>query len=453
MYNFVYINTHDTGRHISPYGYNVPTVNLESFADDATLFTHAYCCGPTCSPSRAAMLTGTYPHQNGMLGLAQRGFSLNEPSKHLASYLRSKGYHTAISGIQHEVGWYLDLDKEALHELGYEDILTTSSREFIKEDLHIWDRNNALESVKWLKGKKEPFMLSFGMHSTHRPYPLNVDSSINEKMVHPLFPLDCNDITRHDEAQFMTSAKNADDNVKIIIDALKENGLYDNTIVMYTTDHGVANPFHKCNLKDDGIGISLIIRHPVKGRGMVYDDIISHIDIFPTVCELLGIEIPDYAEGKSYARVFDKKEKVDDYIFAEVNFHTSYEPMRAVRDSRYKYIRYYDETWKKLNLSNIDESLSKSFLMDNGLRDLNKPMEALYDTYYDSHETNNLIDDENYREIRDRLKGVLLKHMEKTADPILKGELEFHSQYKVNKKECLTASSKNPDDYDPRGRH
>ena len=108
MYNLVYINTHDTGRRISPYGYNVPTDNLLDFSKDATVFTNCFCCGPTCSPSRAAMLTGTYPSQNGMLGLAQRGFSLYHPENHLANYLKSHGYDTAISGIQHETGWYLD---------------------------------------------------------------------------------------------------------------------------------------------------------------------------------------------------------------------------------------------------------------------------------------------------------------------------------------------------------
>ena len=115
MYNLVYINTHDTGRMLSPYGVKAPTPNFEKFAEDATLFTHAYSCGPTCSPSRAAMLTGIYPHQNGMLGLAQRGFSLADPEKHLANYLRQNGYRTAISGIQHETGWYLDIHEDALH--------------------------------------------------------------------------------------------------------------------------------------------------------------------------------------------------------------------------------------------------------------------------------------------------------------------------------------------------
>lgn len=453
--NLVYINTHDTGRMISPYGYGVPTPNLSQLSKDSTLFTHAYCCGPTCSPSRAALLTGRFPHQNGMLGLAQRGFGLNDPRQHLATYLKNHGYQTAISGIQHEVGWYLELDKNALHDLGYEKVLTTDSKEFVKEDLHIWDEQNADAAIKWLDtiDRSKPFMLSYGMHSTHRPYPVEIDKSIDENQVHPLFPLDSNDKTRHDQAQFLTSAKHADENVGKIIQALKDKGLYEDTLIMFTTDHGVANPFHKCNLKDDGIGISLIMHHPTKGHGEVYDHLISHIDLFPTICDLLNIEKPDYLEGKSYAEVFDDTDKVvNDEIYAEINFHTSYEPIRCIRNKRYKYICYYDPTWNYYNLSNMDESLSKTFLMENGLRDMTKPMEALYDCYYDSHEVNNLIDKEELKPVVEELKNKLYQHMVKTEDPLLAGQLEVKPHYKVNKVTCLMASSKNPDDYDPRGR-
>ena len=76
MKNVLYIHTHDSGRILSPYGYKTPTPKMEDFAGEAAVFRNAYCAGPTCSPSRAAMLTGTYPHQTGMLGLAQRGFSM-----------------------------------------------------------------------------------------------------------------------------------------------------------------------------------------------------------------------------------------------------------------------------------------------------------------------------------------------------------------------------------------
>ncbi len=456
MYNLVYINTHDTGRMIRPYGVEVPTFALSELAQDATLFTHAYCCGPTCSPSRAALLTGMFPHQNGMLGLAQRGFSLNDPKKHLAAYLQSQGYQTALSGIQHEVGWYLDLDVNSLHEMGYQNVLTQDSKEYKKEDLHIWDEKNVYAAIDWLNtiDNSKPFMLSYGMHSTHRPYPVEIDSSINENYVHPPFPMDSNSRTRHDQAQFLTSAKNADKNVELLIHALKEKGLYENTVIIYTTDHGVANPFHKCNLKDDGIGVSLIIRHPQKAHGVVYDHLISQIDVFPTICDLLNVKKPDYLEGKSYVDIFDDPEKqIDEEIYAEVNFHTSYEPMRCIRNKRYKYIRYFDEKWNKLNLSNIDESLSKDFLMENGLSEITKPKEALYDCYYDAHETNNLIDCKELQPIVEEMRKKLYDHMAETKDPLLEGELPVRPNYKVNRVECLQASSKNPDDYDPRGRH
>lgn len=455
MYNFVYINTHDTGRMISPYGVKAPTPNLERLAGDGTLFTHAYCCGPTCSPSRASMLTGTYPHQNGMLGLAQRGFSLSEPGRHLANHLKNNGYQTAISGIQHEVGWYLDLDEHALHELGYENILTQSSEGYQKEDLHLWDRKNVEAAISWLAGldSDKPFMLSYGMHSTHRPYPVHVDKSIDANYVKPPFPLDSNEETRKDQAQFLTSARYADENVALLVEALKKYHLYENTVILYTTDHGVANPFHKCFLKDDGIGVSLIIRHPLEGHGKVYDHLISHVDVFPTICDMLGIEKPDYLEGISYSEVFEEPAKIlRKEIYAEVNFHTSYEPTRCIRNERYKYIRYYDTDWSRLNLSNIDESLSKTYLMDYGLNKMTKPTEALYDCLYDAHETNNLIHEEELQDVVKELKEKLHAHMVRTDDPLLSGPLEIKKNYKVNKVTCQMASSKNPEDYDPRGR-
>ena len=449
--NIVYINTHDSGRMLSPYGYDIPTDNLKEFAKDSLVFTNAFCAGPTCSPSRAALLTGMFPHQNGMLGLAQRGFSLYEPEKHLASFLKNNGYHTCLCGIQHEYGWYLDLEKNGLHNLGYEDILTTDSAPFKKEDLHIWDRNNAEEVVKWLDGYNDsrPFMLSFGMHSTHRPYPVEVAEFIDERYVVPPYPVKNNEENRHDHAQFMTTANYADQNIKMIIDALKRNNLYDNSIIIFTTDHGLALPFNKCNLTDTGIGVSLIMRVPqAASNGKVADALVSQLDVFPTVCDLLNLQKPDYLAGKSFAGIFeDTKAPVDEYIFAEINFHTSYEPVRCVRTDRYKYIKYYDETWNKVNLSNIDESVPKTFLMNNGLKERVKYREGLFDLYFDPTEKNNLAADPAYKDILEKLQKVLYDKQVETADPILKGALEIKKGYKVNKSECETASSKNKDDY------
>lgn len=93
--NILYLHTHDTGKVISPYGYDVKTPNYQELCDDSLLFNNSFSVAPTCSPSRAGLLTGCYPHQNGMLGLAQRGFKIDE-DKHLAQFLNKNGYHTVL---------------------------------------------------------------------------------------------------------------------------------------------------------------------------------------------------------------------------------------------------------------------------------------------------------------------------------------------------------------------
>ncbi len=455
MYNFLYINTHDTGRHISPYGFQVNTPSLLNLAKDGTLFTKAYSCAPTCSPSRAAMLTSTMPHTNGMMGLAQRGFSLVDPKQHLASYLSQKGFETAICGIQHEVGWYFDIDKSALHEIGYENILTNSADQFEKENYHLWDRKNAETLSDWFKKRKsdKPFMVSYGLHSTHRPYPNKVAENIDARYVNPAFPFDSNEITRKDQSQFLTSAQSADENIGIIIKTIKELGLYENTVILFTTDHGLALPYHKCNLRDDGIGVSMIFRHPTKGQGKVIDNIISQLDVFPTICDVLEIEKPSYLTGVSFIEMLDNEQlETRTEVFAESNFHTSYEPIRCVRTQRYKYVKYFDLTWDKLNLSNIDEAKPKEYLLENGLQNLTKDMEAFYDCLYDPSEKNNLIDNKSYQPIINDLKERLQAHLLSTNDPILNGEIEVKPNYKVNIKTAISASSTNPNDYDPKGK-
>ena len=100
--NFIYIHTHDSGREMEPYGAGCHNPALMRLAKESILFRNAHCVAPTCSPSRAAMLTGMTAHNSGMYGLAHRGFSLNDYSQHLAPYLGKHGYYTALIGVQHE---------------------------------------------------------------------------------------------------------------------------------------------------------------------------------------------------------------------------------------------------------------------------------------------------------------------------------------------------------------
>ena len=86
--NILYLHSHDTGRAIQPYGHQVPTPNIQRLADQGLLFRHTYCGAPSCSGSRACLLTGQWAHSNGMMGLAHRGFVLNDYSQHIVHPLR-----------------------------------------------------------------------------------------------------------------------------------------------------------------------------------------------------------------------------------------------------------------------------------------------------------------------------------------------------------------------------
>lgn len=98
--NIIYLNSHDTGRYVRPYGYSVATPKLQQLAEEGVVFRRAFSASPTCSPSRAALLTGRYPHEVGMLGLSHRGFSLIDHHQHLSHVLRTAGYRTALAGLQ-----------------------------------------------------------------------------------------------------------------------------------------------------------------------------------------------------------------------------------------------------------------------------------------------------------------------------------------------------------------
>lgn len=449
--NVLYLHTHDTGRVVSPYGYAVDTPSYQNLCDDALLFQRAYCAAPTCSPSRAALLTGTYPHQNGMLGLAQRGFGLDE-TRHLARLLRDRGFCTALCGVQHEFGYYTDHDKAYRH-LGYELDLSTDAARYDEKHLVYWDAANAASLAAWLESYHEdrPFFVSYGMHATHREWPDAPEVSVDNAQ--PPLNIPNNEITRGDFARYKESVRMADANVGMVVDALKKSGRYEDTIIILTTDHGVSYPFEKCCLKDLGTGVVLAIRVPGSAvMGKSFDGLVSHVDVLPTLLDLLGINKPDYLEGRSLAGIFSGEEvSGDEAVFSEVNFHASYEPMRSVRTERYKYIRYFDTTYLQVNRSNIDGSTVKQFYEDNGLMDVKKDVEALYDLYYDVYEMNNLAGDARYADVLEDMRARLAAFMEKTDDPLLNGPIAVRPEWKVNRRESRSSGSSDPNDYESRG--
>ena len=283
--NILYISSHDTGRFIQPYGQPVETPNLQRLAEGGVLFRQAFCAGPTCSPSRAALLTGSYPHENGMLGLAHRGFSLNDYSRHLARTLQAAGYTAALAGFQHVAA-------EA-SVIGYDAIIAP-------DDGDGADSATAGEAARFIENAPpEPFYLEVGFHDTHREYP-QVPGDEAAGCAPPPYFADTPE-TRYDFACFKASARRLDANVGRVLDALDRGGLADKTLVIYATDHGIAFPRMKCNLTDGGIGVAMIMRGPGGFTGgKVVDSLVSYVDVFPTLCDLLEIEKPSWLSGGSF---------------------------------------------------------------------------------------------------------------------------------------------------------
>jgi arylsulfatase A-like enzyme len=159
---------------------------------------------------------------------------------------------------------------------------------------------------------------------------------------------------------------------------------------------------------------------------------ISQIDIFPTLCELLGMERPSWLEGKSFLPVVrgDVKE-INDEIFSEVTYHAAYEPKRAVRTQRWKYIRRYGDKQTPV-LPNCDDGLSKSLWVEYGWKQRVLPKEALYDLVFDPAEHQNLAFDSAYENVLAEMRGRLNHWMERTDDPLRHGPVPAPHGAQVN---------------------
>jgi arylsulfatase A-like enzyme len=401
--NVLYLHSHDTGRFVQPYGHQVPTPNIQRLADQGLLFRKAFCAAPTCSASRSALLTGQFPHSNGMMGLAHRGFRLNDYSDHIVHTLRDAGYWSALIGEQH-----LSVDPGVL---GYDHVADVDST-------HV--ERVVPATVDLLSGDlPQPFFLSVGFFETHREYfePTSVRDAL-----YSLPPDNLPDTpeTRRDIASYKASARSLDQGVGSVLNALDEHDLADDTLVILTTDHGLAFPGAKGTLYDRGIGVLMIARGPGGFHGgRVANGLVSQVDLFPTICELAGIDPPERLQGKSILPLVRREvEEVNEAVFAELTYHAAYEPMRAVRTPRWKYIRRFGDRLRPV-LANTDDSPTKDLLLQSGWGERELPREEVYDLRFDPMEASNLADSQP--QVREELAARLEDWMRETADPLLDG--------------------------------
>ncbi|MDX6622772.1 MAG: N-sulfoglucosamine sulfohydrolase [Solirubrobacterales bacterium] len=421
--NILYIHSHDTGRFVQPYGFQVPTPNLQMLADQGVLFRQAFCAAPTCSGSRASLLTGLHCHNNGMLGLAHRGWKLNDYGQHWVHALRRAGYRSTLIGEQH-----ISVDPGVI---GYDEVVDVDSNHA---------ENIAPETIERLReAGEEPWFMSVGFFETHRDFfaPTSVRDTLYSL---PPGNLPDGPATRRDVASFKASARSLDQGVGAVLHALHDFGLVENTLVICTTDHGIAFPNAKATLFDRGIGVMMIVRGPGGfSGGKVLDAPVSHLDVYPTLCDLAGVEHPEWLQGSSLLPlVHGEVERLHEAIFAETTFHAAYQPHRAVRTGRWKYIRRFDDYAHPV-LANCDDSASKDLWVAAGWGERTVPEEQLYDLVLDPAEGQNLAEDPARGEPLAELRGRLDAWMRETEDPLLQGPVEPPPGAAVNEQWQISA--------------
>jgi len=420
--NIVYLHSHDTGRHLEPYGHAVPAPNLMRLARRGVLFRQAYSAAPTCSPSRSALLTGQCAHSAGMIGLAHRGFRLHDYRQHIVHTLRSAGYRSTLIGEQH-------VAKDAA-AIGYDEIADLPST----RAEHVAPAAAAFLA----SAPAQPFFLDVGFNETHREF-AEPSEQEDPRYCLPFAGLPDTPQVRQDVAAFKASARLLDDGIGVVLDALHQAGLEDNTLVLYTADHGPAFPGMKCTLTDHGIGVALILAGPEPfSGGRVCDALISHIDVLPTLFAFLGIDPPPWLQGRTFLPVLaGEVDQVNDAVFAEVTYHAAYEPQRAVRTLRHKYIRRFDGRAKPV-LPNMDDSPSKDVWLQHGLAERPVDQEMLFDLVFDPLERCNLIADPAMARVRDDLRRRLAEWMQRTRDPLLLGPVPAPSGAQINDPDGLS---------------
>lgn len=416
--NIILIITHDTGDYFGCYGHPVTSPNIDRMAKLGTFFTNYFCAAPQCSPSRGSILTGKMPHSHGLMGLVNRGWSLPEFNETLPKIWNKAGYSTHLIGLQHE--------HDTAEEIGYRNV-HMDSEVFTSSD------NVASSVVEFLKKVEEgqfsqPFFCNIGFFDTHRPYiyPEEVEKPEIDSIKTPPYLPDEREVKK-DIADFFGAIRHVDYNIGRIVKFLEnECSFAEQTLVLYTVDHGWAMPKAKCTLYDSGLKTGLVMYQPGKDQGKGYQQLLSNIDLCPTILELLGIEIPEEIEGQSfYSLLKEEKYNEREQIFAELTYHDCYNAMRTIRTKKWKYIMNFEILPTRFEIPNgfaLTET-TEVYIRRNPVFNSPREEEELYHLESDPNEMKNLANDPNYSKIKESLKTTLFQWLEKTKDPILRGKI------------------------------
>jgi N-sulfoglucosamine sulfohydrolase len=379
------------------------TPHIDRLARQGMLFHSAFVTAPSCSPSRSSILTGRYAHAT---GTARFGAPLPAYQKTILESLKSRGYFTGAFRKVHlgEKFW---------------------SR---------WDfqgRKQDFSSFFDARPKDRPFYLHVGFHDPHRPYfPHEYSPPVKPRDIQVPDYLPDTKAVRNDLAHYGDEIERLDRNVGKILDLLERDGLTENTLVIFTSDNGLPFPGAKGTLYDPGLHVPMLARWPgVLEPGRTSQDLISLIDLAPTWLEAAGIPVPEILEGRSFLPLLQGREsKPREAIFAERNYHTHLDLIRALRTTRYKLIQNYLPQRPYRPLSDLARSPSWHSIEDlhhqgrlapaveRRLFEKPRPDVELYDLQEDPGETRNLAGDPaqsaNVKGLQERLS----RWMTRTGD-------------------------------------
>ena len=423
--NLLIVHCHDLGQYLHCYGVEtVQTPNLDAFAAEGVRFAQSFCTAPSCSPSRASIFTGRYPHNNGVMGLCHAYFAwdLNPDERHLAQLLGEAGYTTAAVGVVHET-------RSGPERCGYQSYdRSAQAREAT---------DAAIARLRaWHERGAQPFYLAVGYVEPHRLPQPNADPPGDHGFAPAWIEPDTTfgvqvpgylrgtPNTRQELAELQGAVRHVDTQFGRLMDAVRELGLDSDTLVIFTTDHGVAMPRAKCSLYDPGISVTFMLRLP--GRpgwhgGITQQGLVSNIDYVPTILDLLDLPIPEAVQGRSLAPLLDgQSDTPRSEIFAEMTYHDYYDPRRAIRTETHKLIANFSSAPFFMDPSQSWRPRSDVVTPPNHAVAYHPHIE-LYDLRSDPWEQVNLADKPEHAAVQRDLLQRLYRHLTATADPILVG--------------------------------
>jgi len=418
--NIIWLVAEDLSPVIPSFGDStIQTPNLSRFAAEGICYDNFYSPSPVCAPSRAAIATSMYPTHIAANNMRTGPwFATDMPEEFIRRFdhLLPKG----ISNYEALPPAGVRMFSEYLREAGYYCSNNSKQDYQFRCTLTAWDETS--DKAHWKNRKAgQPFFSIFNYNVTHESqiWARAKDSLwIEEKADVPVPPyLPDTELGKQDVRRMYSNVKMMDHQVGELLKELEDQNLLDSTIIFWYTDHGGPLPRQKRLLYDSGLKVPMIIRFPDKrGAGTRDDQMISFIDLGPTVLSLTGIT-PAEVDGKAF--LGPHKVPNRNYIYAAADrFDAQYDCNRAVRDKRYKYIKYYqpekpmylpvkyrEQMAIMQELLRLEKSNELTTAQAQWFRKT-KPKEELFDTQTDPFELNNLAEDAKYA---DKLKELRAK--------------------------------------------